>query len=184
MIVVDTNVTSELMRTSPSPAVAAWVGAQSPSDLYTTAVTVAEISYGLARLPEGGRKERLVDAAREVFSAFAEQVLPFDTAAAIEYAAVVIERERRGTPINGFDAQIASICRTRNATLATRNVKDFERTGVDLVNPWGGSPEGQRPPSKIRTRTAGAQVWSLLGVPGGTPLVGRLAGCSGVVRRD
>lgn len=142
MIVLDTNVTSELMRSSPSPAVAGWARAQSQKDLYTTAVTVAEISYGLARLPKGRRKDRLVDAARQVFSAFTEHVLPFDNAAAIEYAAVVIDRERRGMPINGFDAQIASICRTRNATLATRNVKDFDRTGVDLVNPWNTPPHG------------------------------------------
>ena len=136
MIVLDTNVTSELMRTAPSRAVSDWVREQRPGDLYTTAVTVAEISYGLARLPKGRRKDRLVDAAREAFSGFAEHVLPFDNAAAIEYAAIVIERERRGIPINGFDAQVASICRTRNATLATRNVKNFDRTGVNLTNPW------------------------------------------------
>lgn len=142
MIVLDTNVTSELMRTSPFPAVASWVRAQRPSDLYTTAVTVAEINYGLVRLPEGRRKDRLVDAAREVFSGFAGHVLPFDNPAAIEYAAIVIGRERQGMPINGFDAQIASICRTRNATLATRNIKDFHRTGINLTNPWE-PPAGQ-----------------------------------------
>jgi toxin FitB len=136
MIVLDTNVTSELMRVSPYPAVASWVRAQIPSDLYTTAVTVAEIGYGLAGLPKGRRKEGLVEAANEVFSAFSEHVLPFDNDAASEYATIVIERERGGAPINGFDAQIASICRTHNATLATRNVNGFDGAGISLTNPW------------------------------------------------
>lgn len=140
MIVVDTNVTSELMKPAPSSAVSAWVQARSASDLYTTSITLAEIHYGIERLPEGRRKELLRTIAEEVFSAFAENILPFDTSAAIEYARIVSDRDRAGAPIDGFDAQIASICRTHDAALATRNVKDFEGTGIDVVDPWANIP--------------------------------------------
>lgn len=136
MIIVDTNVASELMRPAPSPVVAAWVRAHSATELYTTAITLAEIGYGIERLPHGRRKEALRVTAQEVFSGFAEQVLPFDASAAVAYAGIVDHRERAGTPMDGFDAQIASICRTRDATLATRNGKDFEDTGIGVIDPW------------------------------------------------
>jgi len=136
MIVVDTNVTSELMKPSPAAAVAAWVRSKSATDLYTTSITLAEIGYGIERLPRGRRYDELKQAATDVFSAFTEQILAFDTTAATEYVSVVSHRERAGTPINGFDAQIASICRAHRATLATRNVKHFQATGIDVVNPW------------------------------------------------
>lgn len=136
MIVVDTNVTSELMRPSPSPAVTAWVGARPAAELYTTSITLAEIRYGIERLPDGRRKDLLAAAADDVFHAFADHVLPFDFAAAEQYAVVVGRRDRTGTPIDGFDAQIASICRVHGATLATRNLKDFHDTGIGVVDPW------------------------------------------------
>jgi len=136
VIVLDTNVASELMRAAPSPVVAAWVRGHSASDLYTTSITLAEIGYGLERLADGRRKEVLKTTADDVFSRFAEHVLPFDAAAAIEYAGIVGHRDRVGTPIGGFDAQIASICRTRHAALATRNLKDFKDTGIHLIDPW------------------------------------------------
>lgn len=136
MIIVDTNVTSELMRPSPAPSVATWVRARSAAELYTTAITLAEIRYGIERLPEGRRKNLLRTAAEDVFSGFAEHVVPFDAAAAVEYARIVSTRERAGAPIDGFDAQIAAICRTHGAILATRNMKDFEDTGIDVVDPW------------------------------------------------
>ncbi|HEV2374710.1 MAG TPA: type II toxin-antitoxin system VapC family toxin [Streptosporangiaceae bacterium] len=136
MIVVDTNVVSELMRPSPSQAVQTWFEAQAANDLYVTAVTVAEIRYGLARLPMGRRQDRLREAADEVFSTFAEFILPFDTAAAIEYAEIATHCESLGRSIEGFDAQIAAICRAHEAVLATGNTKDFQDTGVRLVSPW------------------------------------------------
>ena len=136
MIIVDTNVASELMRPSPSPAVTAWVRARSAPELYTTSITVAEIGYGIERLPEGRRKDLLRTITNDVFSKFAAQVLPFDAAAAIQYGAIVSHRDHAGRPIDGFDAQIASICRAREATLATRNVRDFADTGIDLIDPW------------------------------------------------
>ena len=108
MIVVDTNVTSELMKPAPSPAVLGWVGNRSAGDLCTTSITLAEIAYGIERLPGGRRKALLKAAAEEVFSAFPSQVLAFDALAALEYARIVHHCERAGTPIDGFDAQIAS----------------------------------------------------------------------------
>jgi predicted nucleic acid-binding protein len=116
--------------------VLAWLQQSSGGGLYTTAVTVAEIRYGIARLPEGQRRESLHQAANEIFAAFPSQVLPSDLAAAGAYADVVAGRERQGHPIDGFDAQIAAICRAQAATLATRNTKDFTDTGIGVIDPW------------------------------------------------
>ncbi len=136
MIVLDTNVVSELMRAEPEPAVLRWLRQGSGDSLYTTTITVAEIRYGIARLPEGRRRESLHQAANEIFAAFPRQVLTFDLAAANTYADVVTTRESLGNPIDGFDAQIAAICRSQAATLATRNTKDFADTGITVINPW------------------------------------------------
>ena len=136
MIVLDTNVTSELMRPAPSAVVRRWLRGQVASELCTTAITVAEIRYGLERLGDGRRKDRLVAAADEIFTAFSEDILPFDANAAGHYGEIVVHRDRAGLPIDGVDAQIAAICRAHGAALATRNAKDFQETGVDVVNPW------------------------------------------------
>lgn len=136
MIVLDTNVVSEIMRAVPDPGVSGWLRQHPPGTLRTTAVTVAEIRYGIARLPAGRRQTALLQAAGEIFAAFSEQVLPFDHAAAQAYADVVAGREKAGSPIDGFDAQIAAICRVNRAALATRNGKDFVDTGVTIVDPW------------------------------------------------
>jgi toxin FitB len=139
MIVVDTNVASELMRPSPSQLVRDWVSSQAAAELYTTAITVAEIRHGLERLADGRRKDRLKTAADEVFIAFGDYVLPFDASAAVHYALIVAHRDGVGLPIEGFDAQIAAICRARGAALATRNIKDFLETGIDVIDPWHSS---------------------------------------------
>lgn len=136
MIIVDTNVVSELMRPQPSPAVVEWVESRPPRDLYTTAITVAEIRDGIERLPEGQRRDLLATTAAELFTSFGEHVLAFDNRAAARYGKIVADRERSGTPISGFDAQIAAICQAHDATLATRNRKDFDGTGVEVANPW------------------------------------------------
>jgi len=136
VIVLDTNVVSELMRPSPTPLVREWVSAQAPGELCTTAVTVAEIRYGLERLADGYRKQNLLAAATDLFAAFSDYVQPFDANAAIWYATIVAHRDRLGLPIDGFDAQIAAICRTRGAALATRNTRDFQQTGVEVIDPW------------------------------------------------
>lgn len=136
MIIVDTNVISELMRPSPAATVVSWVRVHSQRELYTTAVTLAEVRYGIERLDAGRRKELFKAAADEIFSSFKEYVLPFDQAAAIQYATIVSARDLAGLPIDGFDAQIAAICYIHNAVLATRNVKDFQGTGLEITDPW------------------------------------------------
>lgn len=136
MIVVDTNVVSELMRPAPAVAVLDWLEAASERDLYTTSITVAEVRYGLERLPRGRRRNVLTRVADDVFEAFEDRVLPFDARAAAHYATLVAARERDGRPIDGFDAQIASICRAHRASLATRNTRDFNGTGIATLDPW------------------------------------------------
>ncbi len=136
MIVLDTNVVSELMRATPADSVLTWVGQQAAAALRTTSITVAEVRYGIARLPAGGRRDVLRLAADDVFTVFADRVLPFAATAARHYADVVVEREHSGRPISGFDAQIAAICRAHRAVLATRNTDDFDCLGLELSNPW------------------------------------------------
>jgi predicted nucleic acid-binding protein len=140
MIILDTNVVSELMRSQPAPQVAGWVRDRDRRELRMTAITLAEIRYGIARLPDGRRKQVLLAAADEVFSAFADQVLPVDTAAAEHYAVIASSRQRAGKPIAGFDALIAAVCRSQGAALATRNVSDFDGAGIEIVDPWLQSP--------------------------------------------
>ena len=119
MIVLDTNVISELMKPAPSTVVRAWVSSQSSTSLFTTAVNVAEILYGIERLPQGRRKRQLRELVGDVFSAFDDKVLAFDHEAARAYASLVDRRSRLGRPVEGFDAQIAAICAVHGATLAT-----------------------------------------------------------------
>jgi predicted nucleic acid-binding protein len=136
MIVFDTNVASELMKASPDGAVWSWALKQPRDGLCTTAITVAEIHYGIERLPTGRRRTLLREAADEIFAQFGGEILPFDEVAAGTYPLVMVGRERAGLPIESSDAHIASICRVRQAVLATRNTKDFVETGVELVDPW------------------------------------------------
>lgn len=137
MIVLDTNVVSELMKSEPSAAVLAWVGNRDRLELHTTSVTQAEILDGVLQLPAGRRRRAVEGAAAAMFQEdFAGRILPFDSRAARAYADLVAERRGRGRPISQFDAQIAAIARTADGTLATRNVKDFEHCGIRVVNPW------------------------------------------------
>lgn len=136
MIILDTSVASELMKPSPDPAVRDWIGARRGDELYTTSITLAEIRYGIERLPAGRRRDLSKATVDDVFAAFEDQVLPFDAAAAAQYPMIVTRRDRAGLPIDGFAAQIASICHTHDAALATRNLKDFQDTGIDVIDPW------------------------------------------------
>jgi predicted nucleic acid-binding protein len=136
MIIVDTDVVSELMRPVTAVVVRHWLDTHREDGLYTTSITLAEIRYRIERLPKRRGKEHLRATAEEVFGAFERQVLPFDTTAAWQYASVVTARAAAGLPINGFDAQIASICRAHDAALATRNLKGFQATGIELIDPW------------------------------------------------
>jgi toxin FitB len=136
VIILDTNVTSELMRAQPRPAVTSWLAAQSATDLFSTAVTVAEISYGLERLPRGRRRRSLEQSYQSLFVGMADHILPFDVEAALMYGSLVAAKERVGIAMDPMDAQIACIAACRGAILATRNERDFADCGVQLVNPW------------------------------------------------
>lgn len=137
MIVLDTNVISELARQVPDPGVLSWLDSLEVSDVVTTAITAAELRYGVARLPGGHRKRELTVVIRGILTEdFHGRVLPFDERASVRYADIVTGRERIGRPIGIADAQIAAICRDSGATLATRDAADFEETGIELINPW------------------------------------------------
>jgi predicted nucleic acid-binding protein len=137
MIVLDTNVLSELLRTAADPAVLRWMAAQAPGRMYTTAVTRAEMLYGARLLPPGKRQQRLEAGLAAMFDEdFASRVLPFDAAAADAYARIAADRKQAGRPISQFDAQIAAIALANGGDLATRNGDDFKGCGVSVVNPW------------------------------------------------
>lgn len=135
MIILDTNVVSEFLRPAPEQRIVDWMAARRTAGLATTSLTTAEIRCGIARLPDG-RKDRLRSLSDRMFLTFTGQVLPFDEAAADAYGEVVAAREQRGRPIGPFDAQIAAICRSRNADLATRDVGGFADTGIRVIDPW------------------------------------------------
>lgn len=137
MIVIDTNVLSEVMKPQCSVSVEAWLKTQSKSQLFVTAITQAEVLYGIAILPEGSRKQRLYEIATSIFSKdFSGQILPFDQSAAKQFATISSYCRAKGSPISPLDAQIAAICRDQKATIATRNVKDFANCQLNIVNPW------------------------------------------------
>lgn len=138
MTILDTNVVSELISVAPSQAVVHWISSQRLlDDLLITAVTVAEILYGVELLPKGKRRDRLHQNAQAMFAEdFAGRVLPFDEQAARAFAPLTAARRAQRRPIAEFDAQIAAIVRVHDATLATRNTADFEGCGVRLIDPW------------------------------------------------
>jgi predicted nucleic acid-binding protein len=137
MIVLDTNVLSELLRLAPDASVVRWVSAQAVESLFTTTVTQAEMLYGVQLLPSGRRKQQLEEAVGLLFDEdFAGRVLSFDGDAAVAYGRIAAERKRNGRPIPQFDAQIAAIAKSRGGQLATRNVDDFEACGLRVINPW------------------------------------------------
>lgn len=137
MIILDTNVLSELMKAEPAASVSKWVASQPASRLFVTAITQAEILYGIKLLPKGRRRNRIEIAAKAMFDEdFNDRVLAFGSDAATLYADIAVARRKEGRPISHFDAQIAAIARSTGAALATRNVDDFESCEIDLINPW------------------------------------------------
>ncbi len=137
MTLLDTNVLSELMKAKPDPLVIAFVNGIPATALFTSAITQAEILFGIALLREGKRRDALLAAAETTLgNYFRERVLPFDGSAAKAYATVAAGRRESGRPISQADALIAAIARSRGATLATRNVTDFDDCGILVVNPW------------------------------------------------
>lgn len=137
MILLDTNVLSELMRPVPAERVLRWIATQPASSLYTTSITQAEIFHGILLLPAGRRRTGLEAAAEMMFKEdFSGRILVFDSDAAHAYARIAVQRRRAGRSISHFDAQIASIARAAGAVIATRNVRDYEGCGLKLVDPW------------------------------------------------
>lgn len=143
MIVLDTNVISEIFRSRLEPRVIGWLE-ELADDVAITTITLAELLAGARRLPYGRRTADLEMAIDEAIQPYrgSRSLLAFDEDAAAEYAEyaeyaeVLVARERAGIPISMADAQIAAICRVHRAACATRNTKDFAHTGIDLVDPW------------------------------------------------
>jgi toxin FitB len=137
MIILDTNVISELMRSNPFPKVIAWVAKYDMAELATTSITEAEIFYGIEILKKGKRGDGLFAAAEDMFAEdFAGRIFTFDSDAARAFSRISAHSRALGKPISFADAQIAAIVKTRRAKLATRNIADFEDCGFDVVDPW------------------------------------------------
>ena len=137
MILLDTNILSELMRPTPEAAVEKWLADQPAASVFVCAITEAELRYGLALMPPGKRRSALVAEIEDMLGEeFSGRILPFDSPAAVAFAEIAAERRQTGRPISQADAQIAAIARSRGAALATRNVPDFEGCGVEIINPW------------------------------------------------
>ena len=137
MIILDTNVVSELLRPTPAPQVEIWLAAQEGAAIYFTAVGEAELRLGLAVLPQGRRRSALAQAIQGMLEEdFRNRILPFDSAAARAYAAIAADRHALDRPISQFDCQIAAIARAHEAAVATRNTGDFEGCGIEVIDPW------------------------------------------------
>jgi predicted nucleic acid-binding protein len=137
VIVLDTNVLSELMRSAPDVSVTSWVGTQSASNLFVTTITQAEMLHGVLLLPRGRRRDAIEAAVDAMFEEdFAGRILPFSSLAAHAYAEIAVARRQCGRPISQFDAQIAAIAKSAGADVATRNVTDFEGCGIKVIDPW------------------------------------------------
>jgi len=139
VILLDTNVVSEVIKARPDLVVARWLAGRPAESVFVSAVTEAELRFGVALLPEGRRRTALADALENLIAEdFAGRILPFDSEAAVEYGALAASRRQVGRPISVPDAQIAAIAVARGAILATRNVADFADCGLRIINPWTG----------------------------------------------
>jgi predicted nucleic acid-binding protein len=137
MTILDTNVVSEIMRPVPAPFVLRWICEQNSEELHVTAISMAEILYGIELLPRGKRQEILRAGAERLFQVvFMDRILTFDARAAREFSVIASSRRKQGRPMSEFDAQIAAIARAHGTALATRDVDDFEGCGLRLINPW------------------------------------------------
>ena len=140
MVVLDTNVVSELMRDDPHADVLLWLDDRPTRELFVTAITEAEIRTGIALLPQGRRRRGIAEAADRAFGAlFAGRVLPFDGPAARAYAEMAAARRAAGRPVSQADGQIAAIARSRGMAVVTRNIGDFDDMGIEVIDPWAGA---------------------------------------------
>ena len=139
-VLLDTNVVSELIRKSPAPAVANWVSGHPLEDLFLSAVSEAELRYGAAGLPAGRRRDTLFLRIEAMLrDAFDDRVLPFDRDAARAYGNIAAVRRSAGRPVAPADCQIAATAASRGMAVATRNVRDFEGMGIEILDPWAGA---------------------------------------------
>lgn len=137
MFLLDTNIISELLRPSPDPAVETWIGDGRATDLYFSAIGEAELRYGVAVLPAGRRRAALASAIEAILQEdFMDRILPFDREAARDYADIAAMRRAAGRTVLPADSQIAAIARSRGMAIATRNVRDFENIGIEVIDPW------------------------------------------------
>lgn len=137
MTLLDTNVVSAIMAPSPPREVLDWLGRQQTSSLYISTITIAEIGYGIAVLPTGKRRQDLQNRfERFIGQGFEQRILGFDESAARLYGGIMGHRKGLGRPLSSFDGQIASIAQAHHQEIATRNLRDFEHCGIDLVNPF------------------------------------------------
>ncbi|MDE2970176.1 MAG: type II toxin-antitoxin system VapC family toxin [Chloroflexota bacterium] len=137
MTIVDTNVLSEFMKDVPNEAVYFWMNGIPQEELFTTAISVAEVLQGIEWLPEGRRRRSLSESATRVFGGvFAGRILPFNVEAAEEFAGIIVARRRSGSSYKTEDCMIAAIAKSVGMAVATRNVRDFEGVGVEVIDPW------------------------------------------------
>jgi len=137
VLVFDTNVLSELMRPAPNTAIVSWVAERATSSLHLTAISEAELRYGLAIMPPGRRRDGLAQGLERMLrTGFANRILPFDSAAASAYAEIAAARRTMGRPMPEADCRIAAIARSRGMEVVTRNARDFAEAGVDVIDPW------------------------------------------------
>jgi predicted nucleic acid-binding protein len=140
MILLHTNVISEPLRQAPADAVIEWIDRQPLETLFLSAVTVAELRFGVACMPVGKRRDALHgDLEQRVLALFAGRILAFDTAASLEYAALMARARASGQSIGGPDGYIAATAAAHGMSVATRDVAPFEAAGVSVINPWGAS---------------------------------------------
>ena len=141
MILLDTNVVSELMRPAPERRVTEWLGRHNAGDVWICAINVAEVRLGVALMPTGKKKSSVADATERILAQF-KTCVAFDALAAAEYALIAADRRRAGRPMSVEDAQLAGIARSAGLTLATRDTKDFsDIEGLTVIDPWAPIPD-------------------------------------------
>jgi predicted nucleic acid-binding protein len=136
MIVLDTNIISEVVKPQPNTKILAWLGSQPIGTLYLTSITIAELLFGLAIMPDGSKKAQLSNAINEIIGLYQNRVLPFDTNAARRYAALAAAAYRKGRGFPNPDGYIAAIAAERGFLVASRDTAPYEAADIDIVNPW------------------------------------------------